>query len=257
MSKKYKLIKCYPGSPKIGDVAEYIESAKYYYVKNKGSYAKLNVENQPEFWQEVKEEFPKIIGIIKKDKSEILLDNSNIDNWLQNYGKNIWEIYQVAKSKDEIFTIGDKVTWDHYEKYKAPYFTIDKFFIRESDNKLQIKYKELPNSEHSFYPDLEKVKEPLFITEDGVEIFEGDKFYFIDVEYKTCLYYAYKNINFKKESKFPIFSLIEKSEKWIEDNKPRFSKKQVLDAINSNARMKILGLELYVNKKEFKENLGI
>ena len=55
--KKYKLIKEYPGSPELGDVCEErnIKSSFCYYFKGEKNIGipKDQVENQPEYWEEV------------------------------------------------------------------------------------------------------------------------------------------------------------------------------------------------------------
>lgn len=52
---KYKLIKEYPGSPKIGTVVEK-ESTSYYYREGETRWCIFNnhVEDNPEYWEEVK-----------------------------------------------------------------------------------------------------------------------------------------------------------------------------------------------------------
>ena len=57
MMRKYKLIKCYPGSPKLGEVVEGVDSSTFYFYKNPDLcrivIRKTLVDNQPEYWKEV------------------------------------------------------------------------------------------------------------------------------------------------------------------------------------------------------------
>jgi hypothetical protein len=82
---------------------------------------------------------------------------------------------------------------------------------------------------------IEEIKEPLFITEDGVEIFyEKDVVYGVlptaiwekrVFNITTCLSES------NKEWKY--FSTKEAAEYWIDQNKPKYSIKQIRDAIDS------------------------
>lgn len=56
--RKFKLIKCYPGSLPIGTEVNYSEEHKIYNYNGGNFYSELpkhQVENLPEFWKEVKE----------------------------------------------------------------------------------------------------------------------------------------------------------------------------------------------------------
>jgi len=62
MSKQFKLIKTYPGSPPMGTIAQNI-GIRYNFIKDGGcfNYTKTveeykDIENSPEFWEQIKEE---------------------------------------------------------------------------------------------------------------------------------------------------------------------------------------------------------
>lgn len=78
----------------------------------------------------------------------------------------------------------------------------------------------------------QEVKEPLFITEDGLEIYEcSTLIWFVDLyqyNIRSCEYRYAKDLT----DKFKLFSTNEAAEKWIEENKPIFSKKQLREAIH-------------------------
>jgi hypothetical protein len=261
--RKFKLIKKYPSLPTdwennmevgTGDrVLDYSPcSSKYFDFK----ISNREVENYPEFWEEIKE-FPKILAFrsqqlntIYERKGEYFFEKDKNTGSLTEYFllQPFYEIYQVQTESGEILTIGDKVTWHHKDLRNLPYCTINKFvFINEV---LKIVYKELPSSTHGFYSDLHKYKELLFTTEDGVEIFEGDTFFFILEDWKVI-----ENTNGKlyghTETK-PRFSTKKAAEKWIDENKPMFSKKQINYALNQ------LSNDFAENRiKRFKEKLGL
>jgi hypothetical protein len=53
--KKYKLIKTYPGSPDLGtEVQEHNTKSGFYYDEHRMSVLRYHVENQPEYWEEVR-----------------------------------------------------------------------------------------------------------------------------------------------------------------------------------------------------------
>ena len=77
---------------------------------------------------------------------------------------------------------------------------------------------------------VEKVK--LFVTEDGVPIYDGDKYWYVQFDgylgslYQK-LYTAYSFIAKASQVQFAnskTFSTKEKAESWIEENKPQYSK---------------------------------
>ena len=79
-------------------------------------------------------------------------------------------------------------------------------------------------------------KQPLFITEDGKGAFEGDKMFYVDID-ETAYPYSWTptqtTINKKqtfrgrKDRDLYLFSTREAAEKWIEENKPIYSKKDI------------------------------
>lgn len=249
----------------------------YYQIENDEIIRASIIENSDD-WQEVKEEYPKIIsfrslyseenGLILtyegekcvKTSDENYRPHTNIISFSRALEDPKCEIYQVAKSKDEIFTIGDKINFTH--SGNAKYFTIDSFKYH-NNNEIRFILKETHLMEFPLYSmnNLIHYKEPLFITEDGVEIFEGNECWQVCISsnsFSSCP----RKSKARKEilpipSYFKYFSTEEVAKQYIKDNKLQFSKKQIEDAINSNARMIIISQELYVNKNEFKENLGI
>lgn len=206
---KYKLIKEYPGSPKLGTelipkVDKENDNTNNYYWE--GSW--FNPKNFPEFWEEVVEKDYEIVDFHKGDNKIISIKRL---------------------SDDEIFTIGDKI---------FPNNKIHKFEIKDSILKIwhcDISFStpiiEGPSGQPgncSWIEDIsnvQKIKQKLFTTEDGVDIFEGDKIYSID---KTKL--IFKDIDriiqsqyFERSSLYKYFSTKEKAEEYIFMNKPVLS----------------------------------
>src|SRR5574344_944568 len=146
------------------------------------------VENSND-WEEVKE-FPKIISFRRiSDKMLYTLDGDDLywgkeaivghtlDTMItQSENKGYTEIYQVAVSETEVFTLGDKVEIImNRPKYSKS--TINRFEL-EANGCISVRVSEYCSvSLH----DIKKAPEVLFVTEDGIEIFKGDKFYYISI----------------------------------------------------------------------------
>lgn len=124
----------------------------------------------------------------------------------------------LRKSDGEVFTVGDKVEGGIITKF----FTERNSIFPVTDNS------------SCYYPnfvDLKHTKKPLFTTDDGVDIFEGDKYYM--VSHITFQWKFWGNINYefiagKKEcnhdyKNVKYFSTKEKAEEYILMNKPVFS----------------------------------
>lgn len=96
----------------------------------------------------------------------------------------------------------------------------------------------------SSYPEIfEEIKEPLFVTEDGVELFEGDHIFPFKIkEFEIRPDFIISNntdeINLSgmkknvEQNKVIYFSSKAAAEKWIAENKPVFSKAHILSAID-------------------------
>ena len=86
----------------------------------------------------------------------------------------------------------------------------------------------------------ELIKEPLFITEDGVHIFNEGDFFIVDTDYNqegSCYFaWSIEKLFIKNKSYLPIsscvkiFSTEKAARDWIDLNKPMYSKKQIMDA---------------------------
>lgn len=106
-----------------GDIAELEFDIRYYLVKNESHIPSRLIENSND-WEEVKE-FPKIISfrslylnslnvILKYDGEKCISRSDGMDpKYTISYSTALvdpkCEIYQVAVSETEVFTLGDKV----------------------------------------------------------------------------------------------------------------------------------------------------
>jgi hypothetical protein len=222
--KKYRLIREYPDSPEIGTeiIKSHISNSSLgnydtYMIKGEGWFKLSNPQDYPEFWQKVVEKDYEILRFILPSNNIIHVQHvkNSIKFMLKN--PNTYKIYSVKRLSDgEIFTIGDKVTFNNINStIEAFRLEIEAFYVDfKSGNGVSIKY-------------VEKAKQPLFKTEDGVDIFEHDRFWNVDLKF-----------NFKKQefqitnNKYSLeflkngskqFSTKEKAEEYIIMNKPCLS----------------------------------
>jgi len=244
--KKYKLIKLYPDSPKLGTVIT--KDKKVYgvlYHNETMSFISPDriIENSPEFWEEIVEKEYIILSLkdLKDSKIYSLKYNGNYSAYdkdgtltLQqclDY-KNI--IYSIKRNSDgEIFTIGDKVRIIKLE-YDGS-FIIDEFYFDCNNDKLLCNGKCTGNG-HVSITKIEKCKLPLFKTKDGINIFEGDEYYpigFCKEMPGSCEWYIVKDEHkhLFKNSNY-IFSTKEKAEDYIFKNKPCLNFNDVINYYN-------------------------
>jgi len=175
-----------------------------------------------EDWQEVVEKDYEILSYSD--------NNNNIFREKDNQGilhRLDFKIHSVKRLSDgEIFTIGDKV-FSEYVNY-----TINKIDIVNDKCMVSALYDtNNPNGSRLHYNlnNIKKSKQPLFTTEDGVDIFDGD--YSYGVHNSKFDIVAIKHINtVYVTDNFIEFSTKEKAEEYILMNKPCLS---INDIINN------------------------
>jgi len=226
---KYKLIKKFPGSASLGTVID-TDDVAFGITHNYTDY--------PEFWELV----------VEKDY-EIL--NLNIDNSLvtcNNHGrwgnrKNIQEctlewllkeypnsIHSVKRKDGEIFSVGDLITYRKrhgFGEWELNSFSLEDNEILAECTRISL-WDTYPVKVSEPVTNLKKlIKKPILITEDGVEIFEGDECWACDkATLRDLGKVDWKNAHPFKEGLY--FSTREAAEKYIEENKPIYSKKDML-----------------------------
>lgn len=212
--KKYRLIREYPGSPKLGTILTHEE---------------LQYCNWNEYYQEVVEKDYKILSLARfcSIKPTITDVSDYGDGYIEALLKcDNARIHSVKRNDGEIFTIGDKV-FSEYVNY-----TINKIGIVNDKCMVSALYDtNNPNGSRLHYNlnNLKKAKQPLFTTEDGVDIFDGD--YSYGVHNSKFDIVAIKHINtVYVTDNFIEFSTKEKAEEYILMNKPCLS---INDIINN------------------------
>lgn len=231
--KKYKLIKEYPGSPKENFILDDSWKIKHgtcnhttHFVNNLA----FNPKDYPSYWEEVIEKDYKILQIalfrsIKyeiTDISEYNYSDGYFEALLSCNGNKIHSIKRL--SDGEIFTIGDNM--GHNDILLEITLEDNKIKIWSCDNSYSCPIKGA-NYGFNFLENIKKYKQPLFITEDGVDIFEGDKFYTLLSDLSDLKITEINATVHSKFNKYLDFSTKEKAEEYILLNKPCLSYKDI------------------------------
>lgn len=248
MNKKYILIKTYPGSPELG-VEVFYTGRGYTNVNGMFYFPIETIENHPEFWKEIVGKDYEILesecSFGQRHPTVNLSDHENELLFNQ-----IHKIKKVKRLSDGIiFTIGDLVNYNKKSNYGN--WNINNFLFK--DNKI------LARSENNciceFIEDLKHVKTPLFITRDGVMIYENDKYWAVhlhELYVKNSI--AINTVNGWNYSngEYLLFATNEAAEKYVENNKPIYSKKQIIEALDyANGSINWLsGKQLFKKKLE-------
>ena len=219
---KYKLIKEYPNSPKLNSIVE--EDSNGIFFKRIGEliylYTKDQIKDYPEFWEEVKEYSFEILQFRNKITGTIFNRCIDIPIFISNYEN--CEIYSIKRKFDrEIFTIGDKL---------QGFGKITKIGMSSPD----YVWIEAPYDTHTnagcILEYANKEKDLIFVTEDGKNIYCGDEFWFVDNLWNIGKGVVSHPV-FKPLYGYKQFFSKEAAEKYIEENKPLYSKKQVINIL--------------------------
>lgn len=234
--KKFRLIREYPGSPKLGTI---VMNGIIGVNKNNsnllfdGSRRLRDIElphKYPEFWEEVVEKDYEILSLIGGSNERILKDSGNIKAWLNGH-KGGWRIHSVKRLSDgEIFTIGDNTTYGNIKSFNlisySKHITVH-FNNTDSENCIcEIKK-------------IKKIKKPLFTTEDGVDIYKNSESWWVAVNEDTKIStqdkkWEYDRYDWNKpgnpssSKNYKWFSTEEKAKEYIIMNKPCLSINDVL-----------------------------
>lgn len=228
--KRYKLIKKLPfeNSPEIGYISEtkYPKSithprGSHYWCGNW-----FSPENYPEFWELVVEKDYEILSLIE-DKFIYPCDKYGKDFINQLFNTLGVSIHSVKRKDGEVFTIGDKVS----NIYDKDITIINKFGFNHDTINI--------NGNYARLSEINKSKQPLFKTEDGVDIFEGDKYYYINSNFSDPWEIIHTKADCpgiidKNDLNYKRFSTKEKAEEYILMNKPLLTLKDVEELLCKN-----------------------
>ena len=255
--RKFKLVKLYPNSPPLGTEVNYSETHQIYNYNGGNYYTELpkhQVENLPEFWQEiveVKKDY-EILEFTSDNKIKYTLNTNgkyyDISKDALPFGieevdyKNV-EITKVKRLSDgAIFSLGDKVQTTNKEFNGI----IEEIEIYNNKTIMfHFKWNKDKTTIFIALHLLEHYKEPILTTEDGYECTLDDRVFGVlpKANWQTN-YYGEKGVPVFKlfnpegkrwnlSSEWLWFKTKENAEKYIYDNKPEFSRKQIRSVIDN------------------------
>lgn len=322
MSRKFRLIKKYPGSPELGTVVIKCENnnhlicPKDFYYNDDWTIETSIIENNPEFWDEIIELCVPIgtkFTITSQDDTEIYtIKKSNIEGNVRIFSKDaqykcfyfiscvnlffekgFWKVYEEPKeyeilsfkdsissiwsresenpnasfrssfsyateeillarkyeihsikrlSDGKIFTVGDKIDGKCGMNQEIVKIDTDWIYYKSNNKTEQIHTYRLSEIKHS--------KIPLFKTEDGVEIYEGDTYY-VHFPCTGSIYGGYlanNNSNNSWVSPYLNFSTREAAENYILMNKPCLSIKEITPIIGQCNNTTYIDLDKLTDK---------
>ena len=219
MSKRYKLIKKYP-SVLINVGEDVISKCGIYFPSNGGNgIGKSEVENYPEFWEEIVEKEWEVIDFIMAPHLPDFVDKNRFVPFFG--AKSIKRLHD-----NTIFSIGDKIKMIGHENDKSP----------ESITKIELNKEGVPclftNTFHNNGINIMKAikRNRVLVTEEGIDIYIGDTYWFVDE------YIIYKQIclaNGGLNPKAVRFSTEKAAKAWVEINKPKYSLQDIKNAIQT------------------------
>lgn len=229
MNKKYKLIKEYPGSLKKGiivwkknnsdGITYENESGKTTTISSTNyDFFKKHVTDYPEFWEEYEIKAGDNIKFLKSfdssQKGDIVKITRSTKERCATHG-GIWVDYTRTSGRQGGFRVGGN-----------GYFEGEDFEITDE----------------------EISKQPLFTTEDGVDIFEGDKIHYCNKDYKLYDSKAGSKFHGGKNKHFKYFSTKEAAEEYILMNKPCLSISDVMFCTSNTYNQMLIKLLKQLNK---------
>lgn len=240
--RKFKLIKEYPGSPKLNTIIIHKDNGwidPYPSVEHDQMILIDWVIKYPQYWEEIIEKDYEILSLKYNDYIYAFIKNNKyfktkdcsggyvcLKDILTEDIKYRASIRSVRRISDgEIFTIGDRVC------FCSNRFTLVGFRTSDTNagHKLIVDVKSLENNLSYSYElqSIKHIKQPLFTTEDDVDIFEGATFYHVDLNWyigsgRTTTH------PFQKLKGYKEFSTKEKAQEYIDLNKPKYSLNDIL-----------------------------
>ena len=257
--KTYKLLKKYPSLPLNWEVD--MEVSQGYrgtwavYSPCSGNYtdfriSKKEVENNSEFWQEIVKKNFEILSFTLPDSTVVTKkgnkyctekqsENNGIglENQLLMLKQGHRKIHSVKRLSDSVvFTVGDKTTLG----------VITQIQLNNSSDRLWFDFSTCGGYSKDNYQTLKHSKQPLFTTEDKVQIFEGNLYTAL---FDNWVYLEQEAINnFILDNATLRFSTKETAEEYIFNNKPCLSITDIEEMFDDTSIYRYDQIKYLINK---------
>lgn len=248
--REFKLIKEYPGSPPLNCIIKYTGNEwmdPYPNEEHDNGVWLQDVLKHPLFWEEIKPKGWEITALkynksiyryqdkIYKNrfhKEEYASPYVTIDGLYEDqdesYKISIYSVKRLYDNKE--FKIGDKVLNREPKSHLHKDQTIISFIINGENNICAIT--DLTNDNGLSITKLELAEELLFTTDDNVDIYHGDSYWYVKPEnnYSITKSIAYKGLNSSRKIEGILdFSTKKAAEEYVIENKPFLSLKDIDD----------------------------
>jgi hypothetical protein len=265
MARKFKLIKTYPGSPELGIIVEEEKCSSYSIYKATPvvthSYPANWVENHPEFWEETVEEkayeilsliCTRDVGALREGDKVALMCDKLFMGWGQygcsiefskdGYDKSIWKPFTVKRLLDGvIFSVGGTYGEWMVEAFEAKDNDVIALVVGYTQD-----YSRQVSRRVSLHV-LDKLKAPLFITEDGLDVHEGYTYTCVNTNCWTIFGQTAKEKT-KLNKGTLAFNDKKLAEEYIWQNKPCLSFKEIAPVIGICNEGKYINLDKLTEK---------
>lgn len=256
-NKKFKLKQWYPSLPSLtkkGVIVDYYEVTDGYSDNSSGlkstiELSREEVEDNPEFWEEVVEKDYQILSYtvygdlknkatLRKNgkylNSSCEVGENGFEGASEKQVKEFWskehKIYSIKRLSDnEVFTVGDEIVFLAEKPHLNHTSSIKSFKIEQNTI-----YVSNPGCLIGSLKNIKHIKKPLFTTEDGVDIYIYDTCWVVSKEFNYQLAnYKINNIDvFFIPSKNWYFSTKEAAQEYILKNKPCLSFNDIVSEID-------------------------
>lgn len=218
------------------------------YIESHETIPMIFIQNSND-WEEVIEKDYEILNFINPNSKEIFYkvidclehhEYYSTDKKSNCYGlgdrkveyvEKYYNIHSVKRLSDgEIFSIGDKFKTSHLESniLEKIYLYNDKIYFNDSVTKMENKFR--CQLKHAI-----KLKQPLFITEDGVEIFNDNTLVYTvsPNNFRLGKWYVFMGRPYIKNN-HKLFSTKEAAKQYVIENKPCLSYNDIKKAISND-----------------------
>lgn len=242
-----------------------IDHENYVVQQFNGHLPKEFIENSND-WEEIIEKDYEILSFISNSKTiyerldafgskdDYGLDGKDmyygpLDSFLENLKNNKFNIYSIKRLSDgEVFTMGDKITNEFLmnKNYNIKSFRVGNDCLKICGSG------EKGRCFITLDKNTKKVKEPLFTTENEVDIYENDNVYYIN-DWYPCYRSNISKSNYNPNTKY--FSTKEKAEEYVLMNKPCLSINDLSIKNEIKCNEKLIGITLGKLKELVKSKL--
>ena len=261
---KYKLIKTYPGSPKLHSIVEVKLDGYIHWNVNSNENNPTNyihnssMKQYEEFWEKVVEKDYEILSFINVNNKiyKLRFDGHYFNDELKyndyQYCLNVLKIHSIKRLSDNVvFNIGDTVQLNDMWKYDCK---IKEINIYNNEVSFTIQDKNISSAYRKF-EQFKKVKCVLFTTEDNVEVINDETIVYW-LQFKSNMWFEYGSTPYYSISvtsgNYKAFSTIEARKQWLNKKypKPLFTTKDGVDIFKDDYYYPVEKSYYYLHEKQ-------